>query len=76
MTREVVREWLRREPFEPFEVQMSSGETHRVPHPEFAALTPASLIVTSPDSPRYVECALLHIASIRRLERSEIGAGP
>lgn len=75
MTQDILLQWLRRVPFEPFEVQMSSGEKYRVPHPEYAALTRASLIITSTHSERYVECSLLHITGVARLEPSEISAG-
>lgn len=74
MTQEILLQWLRRVPFEPFEVHMSSGETFRVPHPEYAALTRASLIITATDSERYVECALIQITSVTRLEPSEVSA--
>ncbi|MEX0718986.1 MAG: hypothetical protein WD066_20495 [Planctomycetaceae bacterium] len=68
MPRDEVQAWLRREPFQPFAVKLSSGETYEVPHLEYAALLKNSLIVAFPDSDRYAECALLHVASIERME--------
>lgn len=71
MTQDMMLQWLSRVPFEPFEVQMSSGERYCVPHPEHAALTRASLIITSTDSECYVECSLSHITSVARLKALE-----
>jgi hypothetical protein len=34
MNADAIREFLRRQPFEPFVIRMSNGETHEVRHPE------------------------------------------
>ena len=34
MNADAIREFLHREPFEPFVIRMSNGETHEVRHPE------------------------------------------
>jgi len=41
----VVREALRRQPFEPFTIRLASGRSLPVPHPDFVALTPRRVIV-------------------------------
>ena len=46
MSIEVIREFVRREPFAPFVIRLSNGESHEVPHPECVALTKTKVIVT------------------------------
>lgn len=36
MNMDTIREWLRKQPFEPFELHMSNGEVFRVGHPELS----------------------------------------
>ena len=36
MNADAIRDYLRREPFEPFVIRMSNGEVHEVRHPECA----------------------------------------
>jgi len=60
---------LRKQPFEPFRIQLSNGQTHEVRHPEFAALTRTSVFVGVPagrdDGPdRLVQVDLLHVVAI------------
>ncbi len=71
MTREALVQWLRREPFLPFEIRMSNGDRYPVPHPEYAALGKTNVIVFFPDSDRYAELALLHMAAVEQLEASQ-----
>jgi hypothetical protein len=60
---------LDRQPFEPFRVILSSGDSYEVRHPEFAWLVKGGLFVGLPaengDLPeRAVYCSLLHIAAV------------
>jgi hypothetical protein len=52
MLSETIREYLRAAPFEPFVIQMNDGRRLKVPHPDFAALSPngARLFVFRPDA--------------------------
>jgi len=70
MTRLTIQNWIRQEPFQPFEIWMSNGEKYTVPHPEYAALGLTNLIVMNPESDNYCELALLHGASVERIETS------
>jgi hypothetical protein len=63
-----VREILRRTPFEPFVVHMSSGESHEVRHPEFAMVTPGRLVIADPASERIAILPLFHITEIRMMQ--------
>jgi hypothetical protein len=65
MRPEAIRELLDRRPFEPFEVRMSSGDTHEVRHPEFVILMPSRLVIADPGADRLAICSLLHIAEVR-----------
>lgn len=64
MNAETIRELLRRQPFRPFRLVLSNGETYDVVHPEFVMFTKSGVVVGYPDSDRISICDLLHIASI------------
>lgn len=44
-----VREALRREPFEPFDIRLADGRSVEVKHPEFVALSQRRIIVVADD---------------------------
>ncbi len=76
MTADTFREILRRKPFEPFRVVMSSGESYNVMHPELAFVTSRSLILalpdpTEPEGERLGFCSYLHIAHVEVLRPSD-----
>ncbi|MFM8495433.1 MAG: hypothetical protein ACKOEM_07885 [Planctomycetia bacterium] len=68
MTADAIREFLRREPFEPFVIRMSNGEAHEVRHPECAVVMKTKVIVCYPEDDRVVYCALLHINALEALQ--------
>ena len=70
MNVETIREYLRREPFEPFVIRMSNGETHEIRHPECALLMRTRVIVYYPDDDRSVTCAIVHINSAETVQAS------
>ena len=63
-----LHEILHRQPFEAFQVRMSSGDSYEVRHPEFAILLRSKLVIGYPDSDQVAICSLLHIASIQTLQ--------
>ncbi|MBC8108283.1 MAG: hypothetical protein H7Z14_16980 [Anaerolineae bacterium] len=72
MTADTFREILKRTPFEPFRVVMSSGESYNAMHPEMALVSARSLILALPDSSaaegeRLAFCSYLHIAHVETL---------
>jgi hypothetical protein len=67
MNHEAMRELLRRQPFEPFEIRLTNGEKHEVRHPEMALLLKSRLVIALPDD-RMIICPLLHIASVETLQ--------
>jgi hypothetical protein len=72
MTADTLREILKRQPFEPFRVVMSSGESYNVMHPEMAFVTAKALILALPDASitdgeRLAFCSYLHLAHVETL---------
>jgi hypothetical protein len=75
MTADTFREILRRAPFEPFRVVMSSGESCNVMHPEMAFVTAKALVLaiadpSHADGERLAFCSYLHIAHVETLKPS------
>jgi len=68
MNAETIREWLNRQPFEPFEVRLSNGERYQVRHPELLAIGKNRIIIVDPSTDRVVHVALVHINSIEALQ--------
>jgi hypothetical protein len=68
MNAEAIRQWVVRQPFEPFELRLSNGEVHQVRHPELAAIGKNKMVVVDPDTDRVTHIALVHINSIQALQ--------
>jgi hypothetical protein len=68
MNAETVREWVNRQPFEPFEVRLSNGETYQVRHPEVLAIGKNKIGIVDPETDRFVHIALIHVNSIQALQ--------
>jgi hypothetical protein len=77
MTADTFREILKRTPFEPFRVVMSSGESYNVMHPEMAFVTARTLVLalpepTQPEGERLAFCSYLHIAHVEVLRPTDV----
>ena len=75
MTADTFRDILKRAPFEPFRVVMSSGESYNVMHPEMALVTARTLVLAIPDSSRadgerFAFCSYIHVAHVEILAAS------
>ena len=70
MTMESIREFIRREPFEPFVIRLSNGESHEVRHPECVAITRSKVVITYPDEDHVVHCGLIHVNSVETLQQA------
>jgi hypothetical protein len=68
MNVETLREFVRRQPFEPFVIRMSNGEVHEILHPACLAIGKNRVVVTDPDTDRTVYCALIHINTVEPLQ--------
>ena len=64
MNAESIRNLLQRQPFEPFEIRMTNGDSHEFRHPEMAMIVGARVVVGYPDTGRVAILSLLHVASI------------
>ncbi|MBI3839863.1 MAG: hypothetical protein HY288_18220 [Planctomycetia bacterium] len=78
MTVQTFRELLARQPFKPFRLVMSSGESYDVRHPEMAMLTRHDILVGTEIADDGVPaefkiCSLLHVATIEPLSSSSGG---
>jgi hypothetical protein len=76
MTVQTFRELLTQQPFKPFRLVMSSGQTYEVRHPEMAMLTRTDLLVgigeTDDGVPaEFKICSLLHVSAIEPLSNAE-----
>jgi hypothetical protein len=58
---------LDREPFTPFRICLSSGESYDVRNPHMVALMKSKAFVALPDSERWTFVSYLHIASLETL---------
>jgi hypothetical protein len=45
MVVESIREFNRAVPFKPYEIQMASGQSYKVPHPDFISISPKGSFV-------------------------------
>ncbi len=79
MTVQTFRDLLKKRPFQPFRIVMSSGKHYDIPDPELAFLTKSDIIVgtgdldeTAPESFRI--CSLLHITAVEPLTKKWAGA--
>ena len=63
-----IRERLQREPFEPFQIRTSSGETYPVPMPYLVAIMKSKIFVAAPNSDDWAELSYLHISAIESLK--------
>ena len=70
MNADALREWLNRQPFEPFELRLSNGETYQIQHPEVIAVGRNRAVVVDPETDRATFIALVHINSIQGLQRA------
>ena len=64
-----IQDALRKQPFEPVQLHLSSGQSYVIRHQEFAGLTRTSLFVGLPSGDdeipdHMVQCDLLHAVAI------------
>jgi hypothetical protein len=64
MSGDLIRERLRKQPFEPFEVHVSSGDVYQVKHPEQGLVTGTNFYVWFPETDHVASLSLLHITGL------------
>jgi hypothetical protein len=65
MNADAIRLFLDKRPFEPLEVQLSSGQTYAIKHPECAIVMKNTLVIADPEADSVIWCSLIHVAAIR-----------
>jgi hypothetical protein len=77
MTLQDFRELLSQQPFKPFRLVMSSGQSYEVRHPEMAWLTRTTIFVgiNAEDGvpSEFKMCSLLHVTVVEPIEASKAG---
>ena len=68
MNADTIREWVARQPFEPFELRLSNGETYQIRHPELVAISKTKAAIADPETDRFTHISLVHVNSIRPLQ--------
>lgn len=80
MTVQTFRDLLKKQPFQPFRLVMSSGQSYDVRHPEMTMLTRTDILVGVGDTKEGVPasfkiCSLLHVTAIEPLEPAASESG-
>ena len=78
MTVQSFRDLLQEQPFKPFRLVMSSGQTCEVRHPEMAMLTKTDILVgleVEDDGipARFKICSMLHLTAVEPIELTANG---
>jgi hypothetical protein len=73
MNAEALRKFLEKRPFEPFEVELSSGQVYRVTHPEAVMLLKNTLVIGDPETDAVIWCRAIHITASRGQQGSLTG---
>lgn len=67
MNAETIVDMLEREPFQPFRVCLSSGESYTVTNPHMVAVMKSKVFIALPGSERSTFVAYLHIAALETI---------
>ena len=66
MNPQTLREFLDTRPFEPCEVELSSGQVLKIGHPENVIVMPKTLIVATPERDLCQWTSLIHVVGIHK----------
>ena len=66
MNAEALRGPLAVRPFEPLDVELSSGHVFTIKHPENVIVMKNTLVVTEPETETVQWASLIHIVAVRR----------
>ena len=59
-----IKERLSRDPFEPFRIRSSGGESHDITSPFLVALMKSKLFIAAPNSDHWAELSYLHVSAL------------
>ena len=71
-----IREFNHANPFRPYEIRMASGERYRVPHPDFAMISPKGsfvIVFGKNERPHHLSTLLIESASLLNGHRRKAG---
>ncbi|HEV7868401.1 MAG TPA: hypothetical protein VGO90_12015 [Chthoniobacteraceae bacterium] len=68
----LIREYLLRVPFTPFEVHATNGNVFRIEHPENAAVVGSVAVIALPDGESVTNLSALHIGRVTGLQEAEV----
>jgi hypothetical protein len=66
MNAEALRKLLSVRPFEPLDVELSSGQIFTIKHPETVIVLKNTLVVADPEKDSVQWTSLIHIVAVRR----------
>lgn len=69
-TAENIREKLDREPFEPFRVRVTSGNSYVIRNPDLVVVMRSELFIAESNSDRHVFVPLLHVSAVETVGRT------
>ncbi len=67
MVIESIRAFNHASPFRPYVIRMTSGETHRVPHPDFISISPKGtfvIVIDAKERPHHLSTLLIEEAFV------------
>jgi hypothetical protein len=67
MTADELRGLLKRAPFEPVRIRLSSGKTYEIHNPALALVMRSRLFIAAPGTDRWTLIPLLHIAAVESI---------
>jgi len=67
---EGIRDLLNIRPFEPLDVELSSGQIITIKHPETMIVMKNTLVVADPEAETVRWTSLIHVVSVRRRQAS------
>jgi hypothetical protein len=70
MNAEALRKLLSVRPFEPVEVELSSGQVFSIKHPETVMVLKNTLVVADPETDTVQWTSLVHITAVRKRQAS------
>ena len=70
MNAEALKKLLALRPFEPVEVELSSGQVLTITHPENVIVTKSTLVVVDPPTDTVQWTSLIHVVAVRRRQSS------
>jgi hypothetical protein len=73
MNAEALRRIIDKRPFEPLEVQLSSGQVYEIKHPENAMVLKNTLVIAEPETDFVMWCSLIHVTAVRRKGEMPVG---